>query len=180
MPKDSQEQFNKMLALYPDVWNSPAKLMSYLRGCLRSAWNKHPVKHIFIKKIRKQIKNPNPRGNKPTVWGFTCAMCKQDFPTSQLQVDHIEAAGQLNSLKDIQTFIERLFLVTEDDLRPVCKECNNALSLADRQGITYEQAIRRKKVIAFGKLSQYDQEAIVGKCKTKKERIQKYEEMLDQ
>ena len=176
--KSPQDQFDKILTQYPTVWSSPAKLMAYLRGCLRLAWKNHPIKHIFIKKIRKQIPNPNPRGNKPTVWGFTCAMCKKDFPTAQLQVDHINPAGKLSKLEDIQSFVERLLLVTEDDLRPVCKPCNNALSLADRQGISYDDAIKRKKVIEFGKMSKEDQEKIVGKCKTKAECVRRFEEKM--
>ena len=68
-----------------------------------------------------------------------------------IQVDHIVAAGQLNKTEDIQGFVERLLYVSEDNLRLVCKTCNNALAHADKQDISYDDALIEKKVIAMEK-----------------------------
>lgn len=130
-------------------WKNSTAFFTYLRGCLRSAWAKNPIKHNLIKKMRKQITNPNPRGNKPTVWGFTCEMCNNDFPISMCQVDHKNPAGSLKCKEDIQGFVERLLFVSEDDLRLVCRPCNNALSMADKRGTTYEEEIIQKQAIAI-------------------------------
>lgn len=132
-------------------WKNSVAFYNYLRGCLRSAWSKNPVKHMLIKKMRKQIDNPNPRGNKATVWGFTCAMCNEDFPISSCNVDHIVPAGSLRCKEDIQGFVERLLFVGENDLRLVCKPCNNALSMADKKGTTYEEELIEKQAIAIVK-----------------------------
>jgi len=63
------------------------------------------------------------------------------------QVDHITPAGSLQKTEDIQGFVERLLYVTEDDLRLVCKNCNSALALADKQGISFRSAQVEKLAI---------------------------------
>lgn len=129
------------------IWKNSTAFWSFIRGKLRMAWNNHPYKIAILNSKRYQIPNPNPKGKKPTVWGFDCEMCGKTFPMSEGQVDHITPAGRLSCREDIQGFVERLLCITEDDLRLVCKECNNALALSFKQGITYEEALIDKKVI---------------------------------
>ena len=138
------------------LWKSSTQFWGFIRGKLRLGWNTHPMKISVINKKRYQIKNPNPKGKKPTVWGFDCEMCGKTFPISEGQVDHITPAGSLTCKEDIQGFVERLLCVTEDDLRLVCKGCNNALAMSQKQGITYDEAILEKTIIEI--------------CKTKKDR----------
>ncbi len=130
-------------------WPKSVNWFTYLRGCLRKAWSNNPIKIILINKKRRQIPNPNPKGKKETVWGFDCEMCNGVFTMSECQVDHKVPAGKLSSIEDIQGFVERLLFVTEDDLRLVCKSCNNALALAEKQGITYEEAVKQKQIISI-------------------------------
>lgn len=136
---------------YPEIWKNSVAWFTYLRGCLRKAWNTSPVKHNLIKKKRKQIDNPNPNGKKKTVFGFTCELCHNDYVLSQGNVDHKVPAGSLRKTEDIQGFVERLLYVTEDDLRLICKGCNSALAYSDKQGITYEEAVKEKMLIALCK-----------------------------
>ena len=131
------------------IWKNSTAFMTFLRGCFRLGWKKHPLRISVVNKKRKQIDNPNPNGKKPTVWGFTCEMCHKDFVISEGQVDHITAAGKLQSKEDIQGFVERLMFVTEDDLRLVCKGCNNALAMAEKQGITFDVAVKQKQIISI-------------------------------
>jgi hypothetical protein len=131
------------------IWKNSTAFMTFLRGCFRLGWKKHPLRISVVNKKRKQIDNPNPNGKKPTVWGFTCEMCHKDFVISEGQVDHIIAAGKLQSKEDIQGFVERLMFVTEDDLRLVCKGCNNALAMAEKQGITFDVAVKQKQIISI-------------------------------
>lgn len=128
-------------------WKNKTEWMTFLRGCLRSAWSKHPTKHNVIKKSRKRIPNPNPKGRVATVWGFTCPLCGDTFPTSEGQVDHIVPAGSLLEKEDIQGFVERLLWVVEEDLRLICKGCNSALAYADKQGIPFAEAKAIKEAI---------------------------------
>ena len=49
--------------------------------------------------------------------------------------------------EDIQGFVERLLFITKDDLRLVCKNCNSTLAYAEKQGISFEEAMAVKKAI---------------------------------
>jgi hypothetical protein len=135
-------------------WKDSVAFFTYLRGCLRSAWSRNPIKHELLKKTRKQIENPKKTANKPTVWGCTCAMCGQDHVMRNIQVDHIVEAGSLRRTEDIQGFVERLLYVTEADLRVVCKECNSALAYASKHGLSFVDARATKAAIKIIKEKQ--------------------------
>ena len=115
MIKDVEEKLEVILEKYPHIWKSKASFMSYLRGGIRrAAWMKHPVKLEFIKSNRQRIPNPNPKGKAAEVWGGECNVCKNLFVQSQLAVDHIrEFSATLKEIKDIQSFVELISLVTE-------------------------------------------------------------------
>ena len=132
-------------------WRNSTAFFTYLRGCLRKAWSRNPIKLNVLKKRRYQIANPNPNGKKPTVWGAKCEMCNGEFPLNKIQVDHIVAAGQLNKTEDIQGFVERLLFVTDEDLRLVCVDCNSALAYSAKYDVSYEEACLVKIVVALEK-----------------------------
>jgi hypothetical protein len=167
---------------YPQIWRSKSAFFSWIRGGLRRAlWMKHPVKLLFMNKHRQRVDNPNPKGKAPTVWGGVCSMCHGTFTQSQLEVDHIEGAGSLKSLDDLQGWVERLVFVAEDDLRFVCKDCNKALSDAQKNGTTYEEAIINKQAIALQKAKKdvaYLREAGVNPASNAKKRKQQLLELL--
>ena len=150
---DSEIKLQQMLEKYPHIWKTKASLMSYLRGGLRrSCWMKHPVKLEFIKNNRERIPNPNPRGKVPEVWGGRCNVCKDLFVQSKLAVDHIrEFSASLKDIKDIQTFVELISIVIEDDLQFVCKDCHDNISYSQKQGCSFEEARVRKQHILIGK-----------------------------
>lgn len=130
-------------------WSKQTNFMTYLRGCLRKAWSNNPIKIKVLNKKRRQIKNPNPKGKKDFVWGFDCEMCHKEFVIANGQVDHITPAGSLREIADIQGFVERLLCVTEEDLRLVCKGCNSALAMSDKSGLSFEDSLVEKEVIAI-------------------------------
>lgn len=95
-----------------------------------------------------KIDNPNPRGRVKTVWGAQCALCKEYHVIKDIQVDHIDGGDySLKTVEDIQQFFENIILVTEDDLRLLCKECNSTCTYAKRNNISYELAFCTKYVI---------------------------------
>ena len=73
------------------------------------------------------------------------------FPIKEGHVDHIHPTGTLTRISDIQGFVERLAVITEDDLRLVCKKCNYTHAYADKQGISFEEARIEKEAIEICK-----------------------------
>ena len=129
------------------IWKNATAYFTFLRGCLRLGWKRQPLRIAVLNANRKQIPNPNKNGKKPTVWGFDCPCCGGTFPISEGQIDHIQPAGKLNAVEEIQGFVERLLLVTEKDLRLICKGCNNALAMSFKTGESFETSVATKKAI---------------------------------
>lgn len=135
---------------YPHIWKTKASFLSFIRGGIRRAlWNRSPIKLEFIKKYRKRIKNPNPKGKVKEVWGGTCALCNREFPSPQLNVDHKIGNNSLKELSDLQSFIESIVLVQESDLQFVCIPCHKIKNLQERSGVDFESARVTKEVIAI-------------------------------
>ena len=149
MISEQDKKIKEIVERYPEFWKSTSQFMSFIRSGVRlGLWNKHKVKLLKIKNNREQIPNPNQRGNKLTVWGGRCEVCSQLFVTSELQVDHIRQEGSsLKCFDDLAKFIEDMVLITEDDLRIVCKGCHAIISHSQKQGISFEEAKVEKTAI---------------------------------
>lgn len=118
------------------------------------------------------------------MWGAQCSICKKDFPLRQIQVDHIvEETAKLTELEHIQQCVEKLLLVTEEDLRIVCKGCHSIVSHAQKVGCSFEEAVILKQLIAFNKLTAEQQAKELRKMKLpvdklKKDRQHTYEQYV--
>lgn len=150
-----EEKVKLILRENPDIWKSESSYFSYLRGCIRLAWMRNPVKLKFLAKAKKQIPNPNfgkPRNTKETVFGATCEICSGDYPMKEVEVDHISGGNySLRSVADIQGFFESVCIVSESDLRIVCKKCHGCLTYAAKMGISFDEARVIKEIIDLQK-----------------------------
>jgi glutaredoxin len=72
------------------------------------------------------------------------------FAASHLEVDHVDMAGKCNNWEEAAQFVKRL-LDCNDNWVLSCKPCHKTKSLAERQGISFEEAQLQKKVIEFCK-----------------------------
>ena len=162
---NNNEKLKKILKENSDIWKTEAAYFSYLRGCIRLAWSKNPVKLKLLNKVKKQIPNPNygkPRNTKPTVMGATCEICSKDYPMKMIEVDHKHGGTySLRCIEDIQGFFESICIVSEDDLRICCRECHSCLTYAAKMNITFEQAIIEKQYIAICKDKQKLVDALI-------------------
>ena len=166
----SKDKVDLIVEQYPEVWKTRSAFFSYVKGILRRGWNHAPQKLILLKRLRKQIPNPNPNGNKPTVWGAECSVCHGTFPLKEIQIDHIlEETAHLTEVEHIQSCAEKLLLVVEEDLRVVCKGCHEIITLSQRKGISFAEAVIEKQCIAFSKLPATKQKDVLtaeAKCET--------------
>lgn len=139
---------------HPSIWKTEASFLSFVRGGIRrSLWNKSPIKLEFIKNNRIRVPNTNQRSKKrfPEVWAGVCYICKQQFPTSEMEVDHTTGEYSLRKLSDLQSFVEGIVCVSNKDLGLICKPCHKAKTYAERSGISLEDAIIEKQAIAIQK-----------------------------
>ena len=148
----------------PDVWKTKAAFFQWMRGQMRRAWSRHPVKVAYMHQHRKRvplgrITTKNPEG---LVWGCQCEHCKQEFKQTECEVDHIDAAGSFKGWEDFEAWMTKLMHINFDSIRIVCKECHRIISYAERMGYTFEEAKLEKEVIAFTKLPIKRQKFLLG------------------
>lgn len=159
------DKVDKIVEQYGDVWKSRAAFFSWLKGVIRRGWSTAPQKTKLLAKYRKQIPNPSERG-KRHIWGADCSICKNTFPLKEIQIDHVtDETARLTEIEHIQECVEKLLLVTEEDLRVVCKECHSIVSHSQKMGCSFEEAAILKQIIAFGKLSAEEQAKELRKLK---------------
>ena len=102
-----------------------ARFFGFIRGHLRNAFSRYPVKHQVKQNNRRKKRN----GKR---FEYHCADCRQWFPDSQIQVDHITPAGSLKTFGDLPGFCERLFCEA-DGLQLLCKSCHQVKTNRERE-----------------------------------------------
>ncbi len=143
----------------PDVWKTKAAFFQWMRGQMRRAWSRHPVKVSYMHNHRERvplgrITTKNPEG---LVWGCRCEHCNNLFKQTECEVDHIEGAGSFKGWEDFEAWMVKLMHINWNSIRVVCKECHRIISYAERMHITFEESKLEKEVIAFTKLSVHRQ-----------------------
>lgn len=139
---------------YPEIWKTQASFMSWVRGGVRSGlWKRHPVKLEFLKESMILVKNTNTRSMKrfPMVKAAVCAICGNVTPQKDVEVDHIIGNHSLKSMDDLRSFVEAMIFVKKEDLQLVCKSCHKVKTLSERSGISFEEALTEKELIAIFK-----------------------------
>ena len=152
------EKFSKPLEPWeqcPTVWKTKAAFFQWMRGQMRRAWSRHPVKVAYMSQHRTRVPlgrvtTKNPQG---MVWGCECEHCHQQFKQTECEVDHIDAAGSFKGWEDFEAWMTKLMHINFDSIRVVCKECHRIISYAERRGISFDEARQAKQVIAFTKTS---------------------------
>jgi len=143
---DKIEDYNNPWEVPGLPYHTEAGYFSFLRGLLRKGWSRHAVKTAFVKANRKRV-NKGLKGRE--VWGGTCAVCKQDFHSKDLQVDHKRPAGSCRTYEELAMFTKNLFHVTPADLQFVCKPCHRKLTNMDRTGYRLDQMDDYDKLVKF-------------------------------
>ena len=159
LPKPSLEPWKQC----PDVWKTKAAFFQWMRGQMRRAWSRHPVKVSYMHNHRERVSlgritTKNPKG---LVWGCRCEHCHQLFKQTQCEVDHIEAAGSFKGWEDFEAWMVKLMHINWNSIRVVCKECHRIISYAERMHITFDEAKLEKDVIAFTKTKTPNQHKVL-------------------
>lgn len=133
---------------YPLLWPTKSKFYTYLRGVLRQAvWNKSPIKITF----KNSVCGKPPEGyTGKAKSGAYCALSGVWEGKSKLEIDHCKGNVPLNDEEDILSFIKHL-IPPPNSLQAVTSEAHKCKSYAEKQGITYEEAVIEKEIIKICK-----------------------------
>jgi 5-methylcytosine-specific restriction endonuclease McrA len=101
-----------------------ARLKAFIVSALRGAFRKFPTKYEVLnaaftgKKINKKTKRLSSH--------YRCKSCNDEFPTSEVNVDHIyPVVSPDEGFTTWDKFISNLFCPKED-LQVLCKTCHDA------------------------------------------------------
>jgi len=114
-----------------------AAFWGMIKSALRkqSRWWK-PTQNVK-NKARRDYTGPNKRQK----FEYQCNSCKNWFPATEVQVDHIEAVGSLQCCDDLAGVVNRLFC-EEEGLQVLCSTCHGVKSVGD---ILLIKQTKRKK-----------------------------------
>ncbi len=123
--------------------------LAFVRSTLRSKSLRWPPRSNALIAARRPYKGSNPRQK----WEYECKICSKWFTAKDVVVDHFPvAAGSILKVEDISAFTENLFC-NSSNLRVLCTPCHAVHTLAESQGISFEQAVLEKKIIEICKKS---------------------------
>ena len=132
----------------PEIWKTKASFFTWMRGNLRRAlWEKYPPK---VKFKNNMCKPPPVEYTGRAKSGSECVLTGEWYAKSYLEVDHIVGNASLTDWNDVLPFIRHL-CTTEDNMQLVSKEAHKIKSYAEKQGISFEEAMIVKKAIAICK-----------------------------
>lgn len=168
--------------LYPHIWKTKSAFFNWMRGNLRRAlWERNPVKIEF----KNEHCKPPPEGYTGRAKsGEYCALSGEWVGKSAAEIDHIKGNVSLRGYEDVENFVRHL-CTTKSNLQYVGSEPHKIKSYAEKNNITYEAAVIKKKVIAVTKGSAKEQDAYIrengGKlCKNKTERAAEIERIISE
>lgn len=130
---------------YPAIWKNETAFFTYLRGHLRLLWSRYPAKLKW--KAAQLVTPPKDYVGRAKKLG-KCHYCGNMFAASHLEVDHVDQAGKCNSWETSHEFLRKL-LDCNDNWVLACKPCHKVKSMAERTGLSFEEAALEKKVIEF-------------------------------
>lgn len=134
-----------------------AAYLAWIRSALRSKSLRWPPRNEALQAARRPYKGTN----KLQKWEFKCAICKDYFKAKEVCVDHYpKPAGSILSVADIGEFANNLYCEV-DNLRVLCVPCHKVHTLAEADGISFEEAKKVKEALEIMKLPTKEQLAFL-------------------
>lgn len=116
--------------------------LAWIRSALRSKSLRWPPMAEAMRLARRPYIGPN----KLQKWEHQCALCLEWFKASDCVKDHYpRPAGSILCVEDIGQFANNLYCEV-DNIRILCDPCHKVHTLAEKQGISFEDAKIEKAI----------------------------------
>jgi len=122
-------------------------VVSTVRSAIRSTWMKSNTKlaYLYMNTI------PDMDDSTRTKWLVRCEICGEAFKLNDIEIDHKSGNHSFTKVEDFKSYFDNILMVGFDDLQILCKEDHAIKTLQERMGITWEDAVIEKQVIALCK-----------------------------
>lgn len=117
-----------------------ARFRGFIKSALRSASVKWPPRYTALNEAFVGVKTN--KATKRQAKHFQCAECKGEFPSSQIQIDHIDpVVDPEKGFEGWDVMVERMFCDSEG-LQVLCKPCHKVKSQTEKD---ISNAVKRKE-----------------------------------
>lgn len=106
-----------------------AEFHGKIRSALRNAFKWWLPMKVALKNAERKSQSSNKR----LKYEYHCAKCDNWFPRKEVQIDHKEGCGSLNTVHDIPEFIIKLTAEDPDAFQILCKECHKEKTQDERK-----------------------------------------------
>lgn len=128
------------------------ELVRIVRKAIDTAWMTAANKLVFLEDRIIPDMNPITR----TKWLIECNHCKKMFKLADVQIDHRVGEFPCTTRQEFMSYLVSRLDVGFGDLQVLCIEDHEIKTLAERTGITFEQARIEKEVIKICKMKAKD------------------------
>jgi len=106
-------------------------MKAFITSGLRACSRRYPPKFETLNEAKTEKKIN--KKTKRLAQHYRCKACKDDFPSSEVQVDHkVPVVDPVIGFVDWNTFIERLFC-DKKNLQVLCTECHKKKTNKEKQ-----------------------------------------------
>lgn len=105
-------------------YNNNSFSHSMMMQWLRSGLRKMSMRWKPIAQVRKEAQVPYIGENKRRKYSYVCAICKEEFASTECAVHHLQEVGTLKSFDDLGEFAKNLFC-EKDSLILCCHTCHS-------------------------------------------------------
>lgn len=123
-------------------WKDEKAYLNWLRGSIRRIWSRHPVRIAYKQSLR--YKAPVGKNGKE-VWVCECELCGKQ--SRETQTDHIHGGYGFKDWDSFTEWARMILWVSFDDIRELCIECHEIVTLSQRKGISFDEAFAQKEAI---------------------------------
>lgn len=123
-------------------WKDEKAYLNWLRGSIRRIWSRHPVRIAYKQSLR--YKAPVGKNGKE-VWVCECELCGKQ--SRETQTDHIHGGYGFKDWDSFTEWARMILWVSFDDIRELCIECHEIVTLSQRKGISFNESFANKEAI---------------------------------
>lgn len=133
---------------FKDIWPTKSAFFTWLRSGLRkSIWQFYPPKLQFK---NSQTYKPSPEYTGRAKKLVRCYLTGEEIPVSYAEIDHVQGNVSLKDWDDLLPFIRHL-CASKENMAVVSKEAHKIKSYSEKMGISFDEALIAKSVIAICK-----------------------------
>lgn len=119
-----------------------ARKKAFIVSVLRAGTRKYPPKYEVLNEAKTEKKVNTNTGR--IAQHYKCAMCLNDFPAKNVQVDHIIPIIGPSGFTDWNDYVERIYCAKEN-LQVLCLTCHDQKTKHEREQASLFKRILREE-----------------------------------